>query len=87
MRREQIEAWYKDDAFKLWDTADAKPPKYQIKCITWLEMSKLEEIFTRQICQKFPPVCSKENKVTKGCKTWNRYYLLRHDDIKNKVEI
>ena len=45
MRREQIEAWYKDDAFKLWDTADAKPPKYQIKCITWLEMSKLEEIF------------------------------------------
>ena len=31
MSREQIEAWYKDDAFKLWDTVDAKPPTYKIK--------------------------------------------------------
>ena len=27
MRREKIEAWSKDDAFKSWDTGDWKPVK------------------------------------------------------------
>ena len=87
MSREKIEAWPKDDAFKFWDTAGGKPGKDKTKTITWLEISELEEIFTSWICQKFPSVCNKENKVTKGCKTWHRNYLLRHDDIKHKVKI
>ena len=52
-----------------------------------LEISELEEIFTCWICQKFPSVCNKENKVTKGCKTWYRNFLLPHDDTKHNVEI
>ena len=71
MSREKIEAWSKNDAFKFWDTADG---------------SESEEIFARWICQKFPSVCNKENKVMQGCKTWHRNYLLRHDDIKHKIE-
>ena len=86
MSREKTEAWSKDDAFKFWDTADGKPVKYKTKDITWLEISESEEIFTCRTCQKFPSVCNKENKVTQGCKTWHRNYLLRHDDIKHQVE-
>ena len=87
MSREKIEAWSKDDAFKFWDTADGKPVKDKTKCITWLEISESEEIFTCWICLKFPSVSNTENKVTKGCKTWHRNYLLCHYDIKHKVKI
>ena len=87
MSREIIEAWSKDDAFKFWDTADRKPVKDKTKRITLLEISESVEIFACWICQKFPSVCNKENNGRKGCKIWHRKYLLRHDDIKHKVEI
>ena len=83
MSRKKIEAWSKDDAFKFGDTADGKPVENKTKRVTWLEISESEEIFTCWICQKFPSVCNKENKVTRGCKTWYINYLLHHDDIKH----
>ena len=62
IRREKIEPWSKDDAFKFGDTADGKPVKNKTKRITWLEISESEEIFTYWICQKFASVCNKENR-------------------------
>ena len=85
MTIEKKESWKKDEKFKFWDTPNGKPISDSSKKISWFRCNEMEETFTCWVCQKYPTVQNKENKVTLGCSVWHRNYLIRHDDNKHQV--
>ena len=71
MTSEKLKLWPKDDTFHFWD-------KNVEKSVSWIEIDAEKETFTCWVCKKYPEIANENNKVTKGCSTWHKNYLIRH---------